>query len=638
MINIESLFINPQGNDIFNSSKKSVVEEQSVIVEEEKVFLERQIRHQEQHITTLIGEGSYGCVFYPSLPGEGLTQEERKNIISKLMDETQAEIEFNNSLLFKRYDPQGLYGLYPYKIINPLPIENIFIIHNVNKCKIVDEHDNRLFNDKYNKYSKLLISFKGDISLSEWYKSELINTSIEYQKEIIYAFLNLCKGFLLFHTNGVYHHDIKSSNIMICDVDGRLYLKMIDFGLSNTLQNFETTVASSFNPKTLYNSDYIYYPIYNSERFNFFKGKTQVYSNASHTLDQISQYEKFIPYVIEEYQTPKKIIEASMVDVPKKTAWLAETVDCYGLCLVGDSLIRSLKLTPIQLKTFHVLVMDVVIQNKCSTSGFIIRLKYWIDKFYFKNPIKLPVFDDQKISFVLGKIIDDAPIIDLSYMDTRSDIDSKTRHNEIAWMWFVNSKSKNHPISFFNAVHLFDAFLSASRKSVDVRLLGLACLVISKMNDFSLVNYLGLYREQYDVFKLKTLMSSVVETFNNNTSVLGFRSINFWMQKFSDPQTPTIWPPKLTLLVAWILSYEILDSEKIVRLGICLHENMKQNSSTWNETYLIPEEFANISDEEREDIQHDKSVYHDPNTWENIMKCPVHLNPFGPSFNNQLQF
>ena len=179
----------------------------------------------------VIGSGSYGCVFKPALTCKGKTAKNNKNKVSKLMVKKYALVEYKEIMKFK-------------KILKKIPrYKDYFFVDNITKCV----PENISLSDLQNYETKC------DALKNSSITKETINQNIndllalnipdggidldDYMYKITYDKLEqlnnllidlLLYGIIPMNNLGVYHCDIKGSNVLIKKDKTRL----IDWGIS----------------------------------------------------------------------------------------------------------------------------------------------------------------------------------------------------------------------------------------------------------------------------------------------------------------------------------------------------------------------------------------------------------------------
>lgn len=185
-----------------------------------------------------IGSGGYGCVFLPSLQCHTETDDNTDKLdntkyVTKLMTNKHADIEYR---LIRSFD----------KRLNVIPnYADYFLVTNVSKCRpkqltkrdlhayekqckplIKKNITRKNINRSLNKITALRIPYGGD-TIDEYWMTHINNRSnMETMIASMYILFN--KGILPMNQLGLYHGDIKSSNIMYYQNKA----KLIDWGLA----------------------------------------------------------------------------------------------------------------------------------------------------------------------------------------------------------------------------------------------------------------------------------------------------------------------------------------------------------------------------------------------------------------------
>jgi serine/threonine protein kinase len=185
-----------------------------------------------------IGSGGYGCVFLPSLScanetDDDIETQDNAKYVTKLMTNNHADIEYR---LIRSFD----------KRLRIIPnYADYFLVTNVTKCRPgpLTKRDLRAYekqckplikknitrkniNRSLNKITALRIPYGGD-TIDEYWMSHVNNRSdMETMVASMHALFT--KGILPMNQIGLYHGDIKSSNIMYYQNKA----KLIDWGLA----------------------------------------------------------------------------------------------------------------------------------------------------------------------------------------------------------------------------------------------------------------------------------------------------------------------------------------------------------------------------------------------------------------------
>jgi serine/threonine protein kinase len=187
----------------------------------------------------LVGQGTYGCGFFPGF--RCAADSKRSGEFSKFLLTNNAINEFQVTQHVRKIDPDMKYSIYPSKICNMNPDdfeiineEGLFNCDLLPKDKTIEEKKKLYDTISTKGVFKLLQAPHGgdalykitrDIVFSETNKKEKIIKSIK-------AMGSLLEGLQLYQSKNYVHLDIKSDNA-VCDNS----CKYIDFGLSENVNN-----------------------------------------------------------------------------------------------------------------------------------------------------------------------------------------------------------------------------------------------------------------------------------------------------------------------------------------------------------------------------------------------------------------
>ena len=213
----------------------------------------------------LLGEGTYGCVFHPSIPCE-TEKTSRKGVGKILVDRHEAQEEFEIMNKIQKIDPN-------HKYVNP-------ILH---KCDVEgpkletydpDSKKCRLFNKNkrstFGSVPQLIYKDKGR-SLEKYNKS---SQNSLFTSATLREYLNLAKGCELLAKHKIVHRDLKPDNVIRTDAGT---LIMIDFGLSTSFDE-----VFSLDQSTLLEANYFVFPPEFAMSVNIAFGKDKVKAAKDH--------------------------------------------------------------------------------------------------------------------------------------------------------------------------------------------------------------------------------------------------------------------------------------------------------------------------------------------------------------------
>jgi serine/threonine protein kinase len=215
--------------------------------------------------SNIIGTGSYGCVYKPSLKcsNKKYPPEFYKGKVSKLIKIDKADAELDETTTVDNIDRLHKFTLPPPAtcIFATSTPENFEI---ASKCEVFKKHNEKLPNEL-----ALILMNDGGQALHEWLRT--INNKEEEMRIFWANAISLFLGVQLFGKYDFMHHDIKLANI----VYNNHRFNFIDFGISRKM----------YSPSTLLNvSVWAYYPpeyifIYKTEN-----GETPNYYNVELTM------------------------------------------------------------------------------------------------------------------------------------------------------------------------------------------------------------------------------------------------------------------------------------------------------------------------------------------------------------------
>lgn len=179
-----------------------------------------------------IGEGSYGCVFKPSINCKSGTPIppgfNNNDYISKFMKNEDAQEELNEYNKFNKIDPNDEYHLGKQFVCDP-DFNLSSTMQEISTCDIIDLNDVNANPSNY----KLLIGKYGGPDLKnfcdKFADSYFEKDRIHKKNKFLLEILHLLKGLKFFKDNGLVHYDLKPHNILFNLKNGSM--RYIDFGL-----------------------------------------------------------------------------------------------------------------------------------------------------------------------------------------------------------------------------------------------------------------------------------------------------------------------------------------------------------------------------------------------------------------------
>lgn len=223
--------------------------------------------HKEMIGGALIGKGSFGCVFKPSLkcPGE---KGNKEDVVSKVFfsegSKKEAKDEMEVDAIINRIKGNENWSHIWYKNCQPSKYEKLYKEDpEIEDCL----YENDVSEYEFNKYRRMLQGTYAGVSLLDTMMKDFGSSIFSDNSKFTSTFLRYMKlmkplfiGLKEMYHKGVSHNDIKDENIMIDD-DG---CKYIDFGLACEFKNrkfYEKRSKSEFLYDRIYPSypyEYIY--------------------------------------------------------------------------------------------------------------------------------------------------------------------------------------------------------------------------------------------------------------------------------------------------------------------------------------------------------------------------------------------
>ena len=183
----------------------------------------------------LLASGGYGCVFSPALVCEGQTKRS-PNKISKLMTEKHAISEYEEIVSIKEKlqnikDYKNYFLIYDATLCKPATLTKEDLSDYTSKCRALpkDKITKTNINNNLDKLLSLNIP-NGGLAVDDYLYDK---GSIEKMHKIHQSLMKLFKkGIIPMNNRGVYHCDIKDSNVLV-DTNSKTKLtRLIDWGLT----------------------------------------------------------------------------------------------------------------------------------------------------------------------------------------------------------------------------------------------------------------------------------------------------------------------------------------------------------------------------------------------------------------------
>lgn len=192
----------------------------------------------------LIGQGTYGCVYYPGIKCPGKKGDYKKYVTKLEVVDHSLKNELEISKLIREIKN---YKKFFVPIIKKCPI-NISSLSKddiqPDKCELFNKNSEKKFILVYMHYikGKDLFYFINDIK----YNSNIILDVIS--KKLIFYYKNLLDCIELLLTKDIIHMDLKNDNVMVANTNNKLgRALLIDYGLSINMKNVNEILKGNDN-------------------------------------------------------------------------------------------------------------------------------------------------------------------------------------------------------------------------------------------------------------------------------------------------------------------------------------------------------------------------------------------------------
>ena len=180
-------------------------------------------------MSKLINQGSYGCVYHPSLLCSGRPSSNNK-LVSKLQARswsTTNEIEIGKIIMEIEN-----YHLYFLPVTQSCDIDISSVDNNlISNCKVVNKHKKR----SQSEFVLTKMKYLENISFIKYLQSS--NTTPRYALfKIMQSYKSLATGLKILNDNEIVHHDLNHGNILFDATTGIPII--IDFGLAINMADF----------------------------------------------------------------------------------------------------------------------------------------------------------------------------------------------------------------------------------------------------------------------------------------------------------------------------------------------------------------------------------------------------------------
>lgn len=326
----------------------------------------------DQEKTTLLNQGTYGCVFRPGIEcsGKQLTSKKYITKIQKYKETSMREVEMG-----KKIKKIPGYSQYFAPIIESCDV-TIGALNNdveAKKCDFINmapEYQNKT-------YESNRIRYVGKNTLGDYLVKEAANVSQleSYFRKLINTHITLLTGIAKLNAANIMHFDMKENNVMCKDKSGRPII--IDFGLSVDTTNIALpekfpaaeaffAYGVTYEPWCL-DIGMITYMIHKTKNANVEQPTLNAWRKENATLEETNKVigefittnptmiELFTMEVVEEYKKKVEayyapLVEGGMLNVPTWGNVYDELVkyhkswDNYGVAVMILDMLRIMEL------------------------------------------------------------------------------------------------------------------------------------------------------------------------------------------------------------------------------------------------------------------------------------------------------
>ena len=317
-----------------------------------------------------LGQGTYGCVFFPAYKCEG-KQTVPEGVGKVFADVKEADIEAGMMSVIAEIDKKGKYT---NKLEKTCPVSPTEINRN-GKCKLFKKAD---------AFKQLVYKHRGQ-DLESFMKNPYSFESM------VDKTLNIAKGIQLLLKHDLVHLDLKPENILVTPDDKAI---LIDFGLSRKLKQIYSLKDSDYllsYPYFVYPPEfkYMFYRVLNKNKaymlgaLGTFDKAFNGYGYAMYTLEnaKVSRSKMRLQYNEFAKQIMNKTTTSYYIDIAKK-------VDVFSLGVVMATLLNTFQIFASkpdkeQIKMYRSLVQEAMNGNpfkRISIDDLITRLEGMMKK------------------------------------------------------------------------------------------------------------------------------------------------------------------------------------------------------------------------------------------------------------------
>lgn len=194
----------------------------------------------------VIASGGFGCVFNPALKCKD-NKKRPKNHVSKLMSEENAHEEYKTITYLKNklsniIHYEDYFVLYDITLCNPAKLTQTDLVQYNKKCTALKNKSitKDIINERLDDFLAINLPNAG-IPVDDYiYKNNSFKDIYKLHLKLVDLFKN---GILPMNKKHIYHSDIKDSNVLVNEENGKLKTRLIDWGLT---VEYEPNVTSKF--------------------------------------------------------------------------------------------------------------------------------------------------------------------------------------------------------------------------------------------------------------------------------------------------------------------------------------------------------------------------------------------------------
>lgn len=190
----------------------------------------------------VIASGGFGCIFVPELKCKTpSSKRSNKRGVSKLMLSKYAKEEYEDTIKYKHIlskipNYKDYFLVDGFSMCEPAPLSNRDLKHYKTRCRALQKRNvtKKQVNERLSELRIINMPYGGE-DLGDYMESNRIPADLATMNDAMIGLLK--NGILPMNELGVYHLDIKESNILIdrgASANGRTLVKLIDWGLSST--------------------------------------------------------------------------------------------------------------------------------------------------------------------------------------------------------------------------------------------------------------------------------------------------------------------------------------------------------------------------------------------------------------------